>query len=98
MRRIHEMKRWDVVHELRKEDALSEDLPMRVNGIAVEEVDGECYVWLDEKLLALTPQQAQQLADDLQEAMRARWRPQPQRAKPQRQEILEVPRLNRHAE
>ena len=58
---------------------------MRVNKIAVEEVDGEYYVWLDEKLLALTPQQAQQLADELQEAMRARWRPSPQRPKPFRQ-------------
>ena len=86
------------MHELREEDALPDDLLMRVNRIAVEEVDREYYIWLDEKLLALTPQQAQQLADDLQEAMRARWRPQPQRAKPQPQEIREVPRPNRHAE
>lgn len=74
-----------VVQQLREEDVVSEDWPMRVDRIAVEEVDGEYYVWLDEKPLALAPQQVQQLADELQEAMRARWRPSRQWSKPQRQ-------------
>ena len=67
MRQVNEAKPWDVVHESRTEDVLSEDLLMRVHKIMVEDVDRECYVWLDEKLLAMTPQQAQQLADEFQE-------------------------------
>jgi len=87
MHEIHRLKPWSVVHELRKEDEVPEELLMRVNRIMVKEVDREYYVWLDDKLLALTPQQARQLADDLQEAMRARWRPSPHWAKPQRQGV-----------
>ncbi len=86
MRQANELKPWTVVHDLREEDILSEDLLMRVNKIMVEEVDREYYVWLDDKLLALNPQQAQQLADDIHEAMRARWRPSPRRSDPQRKE------------
>lgn len=58
---------------------------MRVNKIIVEEVDREYYVWLDDKLLVLNPQQAQQLADDIHEAVRARWRPALRVSEPQRQ-------------
>ena len=86
MRQVNELKPWTVVYDLREEDILSEDLLMRVNKIMVEEVDREYYVWLDDKLLALNPQQAQQLADDIHEAMRARWRPSPRRSKPLRKE------------
>ncbi len=63
------------MHELCEEDILSEDLLVRVNKIVVEEMDRECYVWLDDKLLALNSQQAQQVADHIHEAMCARWRP-----------------------
>ena len=63
---------------------MSEGFLMRADKITVEEVDREYYVWLDERLLALTPQQAQQLADDLLRAMRVRWVPPLRRATPQR--------------
>ncbi|MDE0033827.1 MAG: hypothetical protein OXU75_11940 [Deltaproteobacteria bacterium] len=86
MRQINELKPWTVVHELREEKILSEDLLMRVNKIIVEEVDREYYVWLDDKLLVLNPQQAQQLADEIHEAVRARWRPTLRMSEPQRQE------------
>ena len=48
MHQINELKPWSVVHELREEDILSEDLLMRVNKIIVEEADREYYVWLDD--------------------------------------------------
>ena len=41
MRQVNELKPWDVVHELREEDVLSEDLLMRVNKIMAEDVDRE---------------------------------------------------------
>ncbi|MCY4489567.1 MAG: hypothetical protein OXF11_21000 [Deltaproteobacteria bacterium] len=48
---------------------------MRVDEIRVEEVDKEYFVWLDGKLLVLTAQQAQIMIDQLDAAIRARWKP-----------------------
>ena len=48
---------------------------MRVDEIRVEEVDKECFVWLDDKLLVLTAQQAQIMIDQINAAIRARWKP-----------------------
>ena len=59
MRKVIELKPWTVVHELRGEDTLSEDLLVRVNKVIVDEVYREYYVWLDDKHLAVNPQQVQ---------------------------------------
>ncbi|MCY4397798.1 MAG: hypothetical protein OXE96_00420 [Gemmatimonadetes bacterium] len=48
---------------------------MRVDEVRVEEVDKEYFVWLDDKLLVLTAQQAQIMIDQINAAIRARWKP-----------------------
>ncbi|MCY4486836.1 MAG: hypothetical protein OXF11_06925 [Deltaproteobacteria bacterium] len=48
---------------------------MRVDEIRVEEVDKEYFVWLDDKILVLTAQQAQIMIDQINAAIRERWKP-----------------------
>lgn len=72
------------MHELREEDILSEDPLIRVNKIIVEEADREYYGVAGR--LTSCPESAtgKQLADDIHEAMRARWWPPLRRSEPQR--------------